>query len=80
MISLNDLSANPNGTSIAGGLMAAALFDLLIERGIASRGDALDALQKAILPLGKDFTGRPNEFNALRVIQSVMTNLAHDSQ
>ena len=80
MISANDLTANVEGTAIANGLMTAALFDLLIKKGVFTRDEAWGQLRSAAGMLGNDFSGRPAPFNALRVINQVMANLAKDSQ
>jgi hypothetical protein len=74
------LTKNVNGAAIASGLMTAALFDFLIVKGLITEIEASAQLKLAAGFLGNDFTGRPDEYSALRVINSVVKNLASDSQ
>jgi hypothetical protein len=80
MISPNDLTPNIGGIAVANALIIAKLCDLLVKNGIVKRQEMYEALQEASTTLGNDFTGRPNDFAATKIIYSVMAKLPPESQ
>jgi polyhydroxyalkanoate synthesis regulator phasin len=44
----NQYNASSLGRAIAGGLVMSSLFDLLVQKGIITKSDARDVLQRAL--------------------------------
>jgi hypothetical protein len=70
-----EMTANSEATAVASGLMVAALADILIEKGILSRGDVTGALKKAFDQIS-DMGQQPIRIHGPQVIASVMASLS----
>jgi hypothetical protein len=77
MLSHTDLTPNANGAAIASGLMVAALFDLLIEKGVLRRYEIAGALNVAADKLDPR---RLDTKTAAEILNKTVAGLAQDGQ